>query len=320
MPVSVTRVDVDVAIDEVIINDPDVTKQGPPGEPGPPGIQGPPGEPGPPGPPGATDIDGVTGLQAALETLQLAINDISLTPGPQGLQGEPGPQGLQGATGPQGLQGEPGPQGLQGPQGVAGTSLTAGLHYPIVSATPPNNPPQAGWQWTQLDGNGRAIDWVWDGARWLSRQVFYLSLSWLSSTASSFSVPFAGQPGNRRIWVEDLACSWTHSEALAPGGTAPTVNSAANYWDLRLHYITAQTGLDFDPARFVSGQNVTAGANSNIYQRVALNFEIDLRHAASPFNSNIRNRQLYLRVNKIASAPTIIFIEASIAYRLIFTA
>ena len=188
-----------------------------------------------------------------------------------------------------------------------------------MQANPPN-PQAVGWLWTQLDANGRAIDWVWDGARWLSRQVFYLTLNWLSSTASSFSIPLLGQPGNRRIWVEDLAVSWTHSEALAPGGTAPTVNSTANYWDFRLHYLTAQTGLDFDPPRFVSGQNVTAGANSNIYQRIALNFEIDLRHATPPFNSSARNRLLYLRVNRIASAPTVIFIEASIAYRLIFTA
>ena len=211
-----------------------------------------------------------------------------------------------------------GPQGPQGPQGPAGTSYTPGQHFAIVQATPPT-PGGVGWLWTQLDASGRAIDWVWDGTRWLSRQVFHLTLNWLSSAAASFSQSFVGQPSNRRIWVEEMSVSWTHAESLAPGGAAPTVNSTLNYWDLRLHYLTGQTGLDFDPARFVSGKDVTASANSNIYQRINLNFEIDLRQGASPFNSSIRNRQLYLRANKIASAPTIIFVEASIAYRLIYT-
>jgi hypothetical protein len=58
------------------------------------------------------------------------LDTISLTVGPQGLQGVTGPQGLQGVTGPQGLQGVTGPQGLQGvtgPQGLQGVTGPQGL-------------------------------------------------------------------------------------------------------------------------------------------------------------------------------------------------
>lgn len=56
--------------------------------------------------------------------LKDAIDNIALTPGPQGEVGPQGPQGIQGEDGPQGVQGEVGPQGPQGeegPQGPAGT-------------------------------------------------------------------------------------------------------------------------------------------------------------------------------------------------------
>ena len=61
-----------------------------------------------------------------------AIQNIALTPGPQGEkgdkgdtgiqgpQGEPGPQGIQGEIGPKGDTGEQGPQGEIGPQGLKG--------------------------------------------------------------------------------------------------------------------------------------------------------------------------------------------------------
>ena len=72
-------------------------------------------------------------LRAAIQDLQNQINNIQLTPGPQGPQGAPGsqgPQGLQGLPGPQGIQGIPGPQGPQGTPG-AGSSVTFYLirHY-----------------------------------------------------------------------------------------------------------------------------------------------------------------------------------------------
>lgn len=68
-----------------------------------------------------------------IDTSQFAtkeeLQNISLTPGPQGVPGEIGPQGLQGLQGPpgpkgadgaQGIQGERGPQGDIGPQGLQG--------------------------------------------------------------------------------------------------------------------------------------------------------------------------------------------------------
>lgn len=303
MPVSVTRVDVDVAIDEVIINDPDVTKQGPPGEPGPPGIQGPQGEPGPQGPPGATDIDGVTGLQAALETLQLAIDDISLTPGPQGLQGP---------------QGEPGPQGATGPQGLAGTSLTAGLHYPIVSATPPNNPPQAGWQWTQLDGNGRAIDWVWDGARWLSRQRYVASEGSIPLITSTQTREMRGLTLGDRILVESFNAVFNHDVTVLPGGT---VNSNTDFWTVQLFVASIGPAL-YPPAELVnltsSSQGVSCQANRPIRLTRQINTELDLR-VVTDDSSITRYREIYIRLNKTGSqALSMQFFKFALNYRLVY--
>lgn len=47
-------------------------------------------------------------LWNAIENIHNKIDNISLTPGPEGSQGDIGPQGIQGEIGPQGPQGEPG--------------------------------------------------------------------------------------------------------------------------------------------------------------------------------------------------------------------
>ena len=85
-----------------------------------------------------------TSVETSMQTLNTNLQNIQLTPGPQGpqgIQGVPGPQGpkgdrgLTGATGPQGpigltgatgVQGIQGPAGATGPQGPAGPGLPAG--------------------------------------------------------------------------------------------------------------------------------------------------------------------------------------------------
>ncbi len=65
-------------------------------------------------------------VNANFKSLEDAINNIQLIPGPQGTQG---PQGLQGTAGPQGTsgsEGAQGAQGLQGPQGIQGTPGSQG--------------------------------------------------------------------------------------------------------------------------------------------------------------------------------------------------
>jgi len=59
-----------------------------------------------------------------------AIENIQLTPGPQGEQGKLGPQGEQGKLGPQGDQGKLGPQGDQGVQGKKGDQGEQGKEGP----------------------------------------------------------------------------------------------------------------------------------------------------------------------------------------------
>ena len=66
--------------------------------------------------------------KTADEDLQNQLNNIQLTPGPPGPQGEPGPagpQGPQGEVGPAGPQGPLGPQGAPGPAGSAGANGTS---------------------------------------------------------------------------------------------------------------------------------------------------------------------------------------------------
>lgn len=66
-----------------------------------------------------------------LETdLNARINNIELTPGPQGEQGPQGPQGEQGEVGPQGPEGKQGPEGAVGPQGERGEQGPEGPQGP----------------------------------------------------------------------------------------------------------------------------------------------------------------------------------------------
>jgi hypothetical protein len=62
----------------------------------------------------------ITGLYDNVANLQEQIDNIQLTPGPQGETGPQGPQGPPGPAGPAGPQGETGPQGPAGPQGETG--------------------------------------------------------------------------------------------------------------------------------------------------------------------------------------------------------
>ena len=70
---------------------------------------------------GGGDVD-LSGY-ATIDFVAQEINNIELTPGPQGPKGDTGPKGERGIQGPQGEQGpkgEQGPQGLQGPKGEQG--------------------------------------------------------------------------------------------------------------------------------------------------------------------------------------------------------
>ncbi|MCH2097562.1 MAG: pentapeptide repeat-containing protein [Pseudomonadales bacterium] len=72
----------------------------------------------------AEDVnDNFEGINNEIQAIAEALEEIELTPGPQGaagLQGLPGDAGPQGPQGEQGLQGEQGPQGIQGIAGEIG--------------------------------------------------------------------------------------------------------------------------------------------------------------------------------------------------------
>jgi hypothetical protein len=198
-------------------------------------------------------------------------------------------------------------------------SLTPGLHYPIVSATPPNNPPQAGWQWTQLDGNGRSIDWVWDGARWLSRQSFQFGVC----VAKDFSITenhvLSGHSGNRLLLLEELIASWHHAENVGPGLASPGVDSTSNFWVARLLLLRGGGQGALSPDRLVSGQGINANANTNIVRRLTLGIEFDCRDSA---NNNPPDRVRALNVQFARSGTSsflLRFPTVGVSYRWIYT-
>ena len=67
---------------------------------------------------GDVDLSGY----ATIDFVTQEINNIELTPGPQGSQGPKGDKGDTGLQGPQGLKGDTGAQGPQGPKGDPGTT------------------------------------------------------------------------------------------------------------------------------------------------------------------------------------------------------
>jgi len=99
-------------------------------------------------------------LWDAINDLRAAIDEIELTPGPEGPQGEQGSAGPQGEQGPAGPQGEQGPAGLQGEQGPAGPQGEQGPAGPLIEPAPQvfivptdSHPPiPAGLKLTVYDG------------------------------------------------------------------------------------------------------------------------------------------------------------------------
>lgn len=74
---------------------------------------------------------------ATKEEMQAAINEIELTPGPAGPQGEPGKDGAPGKDGEPGKDGQDGaqgPQGEPGPQGEKGADGAPGADYVLTEA------------------------------------------------------------------------------------------------------------------------------------------------------------------------------------------
>ncbi|MGB8215764.1 MAG: hypothetical protein WCE94_00520 [Candidatus Methanoperedens sp.] len=66
--------------------------------------------------------DAINATTNKIADLQQQINNIQLTPGPQGLKGDTGATGATGAIGPQGPKGDTGAQGPVGPTGANGAT------------------------------------------------------------------------------------------------------------------------------------------------------------------------------------------------------
>ncbi len=119
--------------------------------------------------------------QAEDNNLQTQINNIELTPGPQGEQGpigETGPIGPQGEQGPIGETGPVGPQGDQGPIGETGPVGPQGEQGPIGDAGPQGEQGPQGLDGldglpgtdgtTIVDGTIAGDLLTWDGNNWIA--------------------------------------------------------------------------------------------------------------------------------------------------------
>lgn len=79
------------------------------------------------------DKTGAAKMQTDIRTLKTDLQNIELTPGPQGEKGEKGDTGAQGPkgeTGSQGPKGDTGEQGIQGPKGEQGEKGDTGAQGP----------------------------------------------------------------------------------------------------------------------------------------------------------------------------------------------
>src|SRR3990170_8322233 len=163
-------------------------------------------------------------VNANFKTLADAINNIQLTPGPQGTQG---PQGIQGPVGPQGpagpegaqgaqglpgpqghqgIQGPPGPQGLTGPQGPAGPQGPQGAQGPQGPQGPsgtdgsPDTPNQVRDKFftgTSCTGNDITDELVRVGSSCVDK---YEASAWNAPIASSATTQYG-------ISVDDFPCN-----------------------------------------------------------------------------------------------------------------
>jgi hypothetical protein len=88
------------------------------------------------------DKTGAAKMQADISTLKTDLNNIELTPGPQGPKGDTGAQGPKGDTGPQGPKGDTGAQGPKGDTGATGPAGKDGSNGKdgATGATGPQGP------------------------------------------------------------------------------------------------------------------------------------------------------------------------------------
>ena len=99
--------------------------------------------PPPPDPTLANLQEQINDLSANLNSLQEALNNIELTPGPAGPAGPAGPKGADGAAGEKGADGALGPMGPQGEKGAAGLAGEKGDRGPqgLPGERGPQGPP-----------------------------------------------------------------------------------------------------------------------------------------------------------------------------------
>ena len=95
----------------------------------------------------------VSALEAQVQVLATDLNEIELTPGPQGVQGV---KGEDGATGAQGSQGSQGSQGIAGTDGISGVDGNKGETGAIGPQGETGSAGVNGSSCTAIQGNGSA--------------------------------------------------------------------------------------------------------------------------------------------------------------------
>ena len=189
---------------------------------GPQGIQGIPGTAGAPGADGAQGPKGDTGATGPKGDTGPA--------GPIGPTGVQGPKGDTGNTGPQGIQGVPGPTGPEGP-------LPDPSAYARLDAAQSFTKAQRGAPVALTDAATIAVDLALGNN-------FTVTLAG-NRTLGAPTNPVAGQSGVIRVQQDTGGSKTLGYNAIwkFPGGTAPTLTTAANAVDLLAYYVESATRI-----------------------------------------------------------------------------
>ena len=137
------------------------------------------------------DLEAFAAINQQVKNLETAIDNIQLTPGPQGPQGETGEIGPVGPQGPQGEIGLIGPVGPQGPQGEIGLTGPVGPQGPqgIEGKIGPVGPVGPKGE----DGlNGLGVENI--DAEWLESGQLQFTFTMSDTTVKTVVV--AGSPSN----------------------------------------------------------------------------------------------------------------------------
>jgi hypothetical protein len=184
------------------------------------------------------------------------------------------------------------------PVDVSGSPLKIGDKTYAISATEPN--PKTDY-WDEIDSSGRIIQWAWNGANWLSREIFREQVAlWSGQTISILGAVIGLLTSNSTdISLSTGNVNHLYLVKLNLGFSTTGNLSSSNYW--RLNFKSSSS--------VVQTLNVQSGNNSEITG--------DVRKSGAEINQiYAHNGRYQLNLIQVGSPPNISNPVAMIEYRL----